>query len=438
VKRARRDQGGFTLIEIMISLVISSLLVAMILSIFTSMSAAYRTQQQVAELQQVLQAAESTVEADLRQAGFRCPQGFTYGGGGAALQPALRITDGGGGQQQPDQIAVFYADPSVQAQVTNASFPTTGTAFTSVTVDSAAGFTQGMVVLFTVGNSNTTMISGHTGLVRPPEEPAVIDTSANTAQVPIFYACTLQVASVNANTITFSTAGPWGSSQNAHCTYAAGAPGAGQPAGPTVMANTLKATQGYIPPMLYRFVARAYRIDPARKNLSVFQRSISGGLDPVNDWQDLGLGFTNFQIASRWYERFLPPGQSITTAVDNADSDTDDYRNWYSGSAQVTRSAQSAGGYNGDPNQLVAALQLSVSFVVRTTRPVVDGTVTSATPAILDLTNAANVNFNDVGNSPAVPLAGVADSSRPVELRGNNIYRYATIKIDTRNLGVGR
>ena len=35
-------------------------------------------------------------------------------------------------------------------------------------------------------------------------------------------------------------------------------------------------------------------------------------------------------------------------------------------------------------------------------------------------------------------LAGVADSSRPLELRGDNIYRYATIKIDTRNLGVNR
>lgn len=413
--RTGRDQGGFTLIEIMVSLVISSLLVAMILSIFATMSAAYRTQQQVAELQQILQAAEATVEADLRQAGWRCPQGFFYGGGGAAIQPSLLITDGGTGPQAPDQIAFFYGDPSAQAGVMSVvTVP-----FTSLLVDSPDRFAPGDVVLLVVQGANAlATVNSEGGAVRPPEEPATIDLNQKSGNLPEYYSCTLQVAGIAGNTITFSTALPWGSAGNNHCTLPAS-----------------KST-GAASVMLYRFVARAYRIDPTRKNLSVFQRSTSGGLI-ANDWQDLGLGFTNFQIASRWYEQFQPPGTAIV-GVDNADNDTDPWRNWYSGTLQTTRSTQSAGFYTDDPNAWVAALQVSVSFVVRTTRPVVDGTVTAATPAILDVTNPGNLNFNDIGDSPAVTLAGVADASRPVELRGNNIYRYATIKIDTRNLGVGR
>jgi len=263
------------------------------------------------------------------------------------------------------------------------------------------------------------MINTQGGAVRPPEEPAAIDTTANTASIPLSYACTLQISAINGTTITFTTAAPWGSASNAHC--------AGTPSPTTKFsAQTIN--------MLYKFVARAYRIDPARKNLSVFQRSPSGGL-VANDWQDMGLGFTNFQIASRWYEQWLPPGQAVTHGTDNADSDTDPWRNWYSGATQNTRSTQSAGYYSGDPNTFVAPLQVSLSFVVRTTRPITDGTVTAATPALQD---PANLDFNDVGDSPSVTLAGVADASRPTELRGNNIYRYATIKVDTRNTGVGR
>jgi prepilin-type N-terminal cleavage/methylation domain-containing protein len=418
-----RPQGGFTLIEIMISLVISSLLVAMILSIFTSMSAAYRSQQQVAELQQILQAAEASVEADIRQAGFRCAQGFTYAGGGTTIQPPLLITDGGTGAQATDQIAVFYGDPSAQARVIVA--PATAGTFTSVSIDAPDKFAIGDLVLLSTTNSNPTTSSWTFATqgagVRPPEEPAIFDTNVG-ATLVVSYACVLQIAAVNATTITFSTAAPWGSATNAHCFGATG---------PNQNYSGSNVT------MLYRFVARAYRVDPTRKNLSVFQRSPSGGL-VANDWQDLGLGFTNFQIASRWYEQYQPPGTAgAATGVDNADGDTDPWRNWYSGTLQNTRSLQSAGypGASMDPNKWVSALQVSVSFVARTTRPIVDGTVTGATPQLQDPTN---VNFNDIGDSPPVTLAGVADASRPVELRGNNIYRYATIKIDTRNLGVGR
>src|SRR5262249_8516789 len=163
-------------IEIMVSLVISSLLVAMILSIFTSMSAAYRSQQQVAELQQVLQAAEATIEADLRQTGYRCAQGFTWAGSPAAfgasgvagtqLVPALNITDGGTGPQQPDQIAIYYGDPSSQAQVMP-NIPAGN--LTQLTVDAVdPTWRIGDRVLFTV---QSTISHPSFEAVRPVEEP---------------------------------------------------------------------------------------------------------------------------------------------------------------------------------------------------------------------------------------------------------------------------
>jgi prepilin-type N-terminal cleavage/methylation domain-containing protein len=412
---ARSRQAGFTLIEIMIALVVSTLLVAMIIGIFTSMSAAYRTQQQVAELQQVLQAAEVTVEADLRAAGFRCAQGFTWAGGGNVLVPALSITDGGGGPQQPDQIAIFYGDPSSQANVTS-TLPSGGGALTSVTVDAVDPTWQnGDLVLLSVA-TNASSVSPDPSY--PPEQVALGDTTDGNAQIPVFAACVLQIQSTTGNTVNFMTSGMWGTGTNSHCTYDLVGGVTDPPHSPALQQD---ATH---PAMLYKFVAHAYRIDPNRKDLSVFQQSPSGGL-VANDWTDLGIGFTDFQIASRWYE---------FGAVDNADSDTDGYRNWYSDGTQSLRSAASAH-FSVDSTHLLSALQVSISFVVRTTRPVTDGTVTAATPQLRD---PANVGANDIGNAPPVQLAGVTDSSRPQELRGNNIYRYATLKVDTRNLGVGR
>ena len=416
--RAARGQRGFTLIEIMVALIVSSLLVAMILSIFTSMSAAYRTQQQVAELQQVLQAADVTVEDDVRQAGFRCAQGFTWAGGGYTLVPALLITDGGTAAQEPDQISVFYGDPTAQAQVLPSSaLPSSNSttdALTTLNVDAVDPTWQvGDLVLFAVQGSLGAP-TAETGGTYPEEAYNGASTATN---IPSYYACVLQIAAINGNTFVFSTSPPWGSSTNSHCNS--------PPASALQSVITYANANPALPRMLYRFVARAYRIDPNRKDLSVFQQSSSGALI-ANDWVDLGLGFTNFQVASRWYEP--------TTGVDNSDPDSDPWRNWYSSAQQNALSLQSAS-YAGTASTQRAALQVSISFVVRTTRRIVDGTVTAATP---QLENPANIDANDVGDSPSVVLAGVADASRPQELRGDNIYRYSTIKIDTRNLGNGR
>ncbi|MEO7734004.1 MAG: prepilin-type N-terminal cleavage/methylation domain-containing protein, partial [Kofleriaceae bacterium] len=94
----KRGQRGFTLIELMVALVISSLLVGMILAIFSRMSIAYRGQQQIAGVQQVLAAARATIEFDAKQAGLAMPQGFIYND--SLVHQAVSVTNSNTG---PDQ-----------------------------------------------------------------------------------------------------------------------------------------------------------------------------------------------------------------------------------------------------------------------------------------------------------------------------------------------
>jgi type IV pilus assembly protein PilW len=62
--------GGFTLVEIMVSLVISSFVVAGIYSVYTIQQRSYKAQEQVAELQQVLRSALDFMTRDIRMAGY--------------------------------------------------------------------------------------------------------------------------------------------------------------------------------------------------------------------------------------------------------------------------------------------------------------------------------------------------------------------------------
>jgi prepilin-type N-terminal cleavage/methylation domain-containing protein len=403
----RAIEGGFTLIELMISLLVSSLLVAMIITVYISMSQGYRAQQQVAEVQQILGAAQEVITGDLRQVGLALPQGFNWVGATTQPVPALSIVDGAA---NPDQLNLFYADPTAQARITALASP-----LTTVTVDSVDRFVIGDLAVISLAQIiDSSLVAYEAGATRPPEEPTPGDLSQQ-AKTPIFYACAVKITAITGNVLSLSTAAPWGNATNSECDRVVAkfnsAPGVGE-------------TRVF---MIYRFVAHAYRIDTTRPDLGVLQMSASGGL-VANDWQDLGVGFTDLQIASRWYDSQL--------GVDNADTGTDPRRNWYSGAEQATRAIASAPlTPPTNPTDSVAALKVSVSLVARTTRDVIGGTVTAATPV---LTDTANVNYNELGNHGAVQLEGVADTSRPAALRGNRIYRYTTFKVDVRNLGTGR
>lgn len=393
--RSAGGQRGFTLIELMVAMVVSALLIGMILSIFTRMSMAYRAQQNIAELQQTLAAAEEMIQRDARQAGYQIPDGFRWAGTPkTTTTQALQIIDNVDGFG-PDSVRIYYADATAQARVPaqppNSSNP--DTVFTEVTVDDADLFVPGDLAVYVTIDKD---------LLKQP----------NGADWWHHHACVVRITGIVGNVLSLDTQPPWGSAENDQCDDARIQLGTGA--------------------MLYRFTARAYRIDPGRRSLAVLQMSPTGTLVP-NDWQDLGIGFTDLQVATRWSDYWDP----VASAVDTADVDTgpgSELTEWYSGQTQATLSQpiviDSAAALYRRP----VPAEIRISLVVRTLKKV-DAIPTAATP---QLTDPARVDNNDLGNRPAVALEGVADAARPAELRGDAVYRHATIGSDLRNLAVGQ
>lgn len=376
-RRVRPGQRGFTLIELMIALLISSLMVGLVFSIYTRMSVAYRGQSAVSELQQSLQAAKLQIEQPVRSAGHLIPDGFKVQTG--ALIPPLVVQNllSNDVTFPADLIKVYYADASAMAAITAPPPPN----FSSVTVDDADNF-----------------VIGDLAVIVNPKLTAPLNPGM--AQLASYDACVVRVTNiVLPNQIEFGAADPvFNADPNAHCTDALNMAGPGKP-------------------MIYRFGSRAYRIDPsaATRSLGILQMSRTGGLieeltgGGTSDWEAMGVGFTDLQIATRYYD---------ANALDE-DGDGDAARDWYSGAVAAPAGA--------------VPLEVSVSLALRTTQEATT-VPTSATPDFL----VGNANHNRLGDSDAIPLAGVADAARPVQHRGNHIYRYFSMRIDLRNLGVGR
>jgi len=376
--RPRAGQRGFTLIELMVALVVSSLLVGMIFAIFVRMSTAYRGQQQVSEVQSKLAGARARIELDAKLAGLRMADGFYVAtlGGGLRRSP-LRVINNA---DAPDELELYYADPSVQVAV-DAAAGTTCTRLACDQLTSTAGLVPGDVVVMS------------THVIEPayPSGPRVAQ----------FEACVLQVSSVGPTQLVFSTAPPWGTADdNLFC-----------PREPNVGGDPSRGKT-----VFYKLAARHWRIDPARPADGVLQLSTLGTLAGQDDWQDQAYGFTDLQVATQLFE----PGNTDETR----DPDTDLERDWYSGEEQEFATAPVAA-----PTPFSAPLQLTISLVARTSRDV-EGIASASTPS---LTEPGNEQFNTIGDRAAIPLPSVLPA-----LAGNRIYRYTTFQIDLRNLGVGR
>jgi prepilin-type N-terminal cleavage/methylation domain-containing protein len=371
VNRPRGREGGFTMIELMVSLVLVSLLVAMVFTLFIQMSVAFRTQSQISDLQQGLVAAETVLARDARSAGLFVPDGFRIASDTDFHRPIEVINAADG----PDELHVYAADPTKQARVEGMTLDSN-----EITVDDPDEFAVGDLVVLT--------------------DPQIPDPDILPTPPQSYDACVVQIADIAGTTIGLETSAPWGIDKQTHCSLVA-------------IANVEAGADT----MMYLFSARGYRIDPARKDLSVIQRSMTAGIE--DDWEDLGLGFTDLQVASRWNE----PGD-VTDADDDGDPETD----WYSGDDQDLLSA---------PSALVptsAPVELTLSVVVRTHRSQ-QGVVSDRTPLLTDPTD---VDHNSIGDRDAIVLAGVADVDRAEEHRGEHIYRWTTFRLDLRNLGVGR
>lgn len=385
-------QGGFTLVEVMVSLVVSSILVGMILAIWSRLSLAYRGQQSVSELQQILSAGHELVEADLKQAGFQVPDGFFMANTNQLIQP-VEIVDNASGFG-PDELRIYSADASALGRVVdfNGAGDSPTAPFTVVEVDSTTDFVAGDVAVIVKARPGAT-----------PDQAA-------------FYACVVGVSGINGPLLQLATAPPWGSFTNDQCDE---------------VRSTTTGSDNTA--MVYRFRARAYRIDANRLDLGVLQMSPTAGF--LNDWEDLGIGFTDLQVASLWDDT----DDTTVSTGDTPDVDNDPLREWWSDGNQTTLTNPlpatlgapfAMGSYDMTRSRLVL---VRVSIVVRT-HSRLDVVPTARTPALIDNARPGN---NDLGNRDFVQLEGVADGARPQELRGDHIYRYATVGSDLRNMGVG-
>jgi prepilin-type N-terminal cleavage/methylation domain-containing protein len=387
---SRRGQRGFTLIELMVALVVSSLLVAMILAIFSRMSLAYRGQQQIAGVQQVLAAARTTIELDAKQAGLAMPQGFTIAqtGSSTTYSPVQIINSSTG----PDQIAFYYADTTTQAVVTNRlGWP----ALQRLKVDQTSGFADGDLVVMST-------------LALPSDDPKI--------ELPTYKACILRIATggVATNTLTFETTPPWGNPDVFQYCGSLPVPWSTDPGATT------------LPTMIYKFVAHAYRIDPdpARTAIGPLQGSLITGNLPgtaAGAWTDLAYGFTDIQTALQ-----VNDGRGI----DTPDPGTEPNLEWYSGDNQTELTDPL------HPNPPTSTLlQMSISLVARTDRSV-EGVATTETPNLV-VNGVPNVDGtpanNPIGDHPSVTLPWATDPTIP-----GRVYRATTFRVDFRNLGVGQ
>lgn len=396
---ARRRSAGFTLIELMIALLISSLLVGMILAIFSRMSLAYRGQQQIAGVQQVLAAAGAAIDLDAKQAGFAMAQGFTSQpteAAGKGLQSPVQVTDGGGG---PDELRLFYADPTAQSVVVQDPVLSGWPAGLDIDPDPGPFPPAAPPTRFVPGDL-IALVNADTATVPSPIDSTEANITQYTTCVAQISAAPGSVGSGSPVHLVLETAGPWGW----------GTAGDGPCAKPPTAHST----------MVYRFVAHAYHIDTstsARAGLGPLQQSQTGGLlGDAEVWNDIAYGFTDLQTALRVYQK--------AAAVD-LDGDGDPQRDWYSGANQSTLNPA-------PPND--SLIQISISLVARTDRDI-EGISTLTTPELVDLARPDN---NPLGNRAAIALPTKPPWLTDPALQGSRIYRYVTFQVDFRNLGVGR
>src|SRR5262249_25087747 len=163
-------------------------------------------------------------------------------------------------------------------------------------------------------------------------------------------------------------------------------------------------------------VAHGYRIDTTRPALGPLQWSITGGLTGTAEdaWTDLAYGFTDIQTALQAFDQSYD-------GTDSTDPDNDPSRDWYSGDEQSTLTGTPLGNAPSRGVSDDALLQMSISLVARTDRPV-EGITTDRTP---QLTVPGNTDHNLIGDHDSVDLTTTNDPA----LLGARIYRFTTFQV---------
>ncbi len=93
-------EDGFTLIEVLVSIVVTMILMASVFGLMTGGQETFRREHEVADMQMSTRAGVQLVSRDLTMAGFRTP-------------PSAAILWNDGGGIVPDELTIVYADPDV-------------------------------------------------------------------------------------------------------------------------------------------------------------------------------------------------------------------------------------------------------------------------------------------------------------------------------------
>jgi prepilin-type N-terminal cleavage/methylation domain-containing protein len=381
-------QGGLTLVELMISLVISGIVVTLLLGTHTRLSGAYRGQANLGDVAKVLRVARGRIAADLRQAGYMMSDGFrtaAFGTPAAIVSPIVVTNDA----TAADQITIYAGDPTVIRRVATIDADGQG-----AEVSSAAGLARGDLVLLTnprlEGGSSTTSSVGRYDacLVRltsvaPTATPPRIEFDSIAAAVPFNAGTNTQCDDVKTATATEGTAG----SQT----------------------------------MVLKLSQRTYRIDPTRLALGVLQ--VSTDVLTGATWSDMAIGIVNLQVATRYFE---------AADVVDLDGDGDAERDWYSGEGQEPVDPL------GERPAGAVMLEVGLSVEARTFNEI-DEVAATRTADLTDTSSPPDsLDHNDRGDWRSIDLAATPDAMRPEGYRGKHMFRASTITIDLRNMGVGR
>ncbi len=404
ISSRHRSQAGTTLVELMIAMIISSIVVFFLFTIQSRMSQAYNGQGTVSEITQNLQAARQMLVRDIRMAGYGLGDGSataipafdptaTVDGDGFISLPGFAVNNDANGDGN-DSFRLLFANVDEDIFITGHSPQSLPGPAVGGNIwfdyDTPDGSDPG----FAVGD--TVVISG------------------------ISDSCIISITSIvlAAKRVNFANSGAFNNVRNLHCNNA-------------LLGNSIKVS---------RLQNRSYRIDPIRKAEGYLQMSPSGEM-VANDWVDMGVGFTNLQIASRYYEK-------DDTTIDS-DGDGDQKRDWYSSGNQAT--VDPTVGPSKRPDNAVL-LQVSLSLEGRGAFGSKGSVPSITTPAFMD-PDPAFLEHNSIGDwgqtcatAPAgqnpcgIHLAIVPDTSRTgvfERYKGEHIYRYIKATIDLRNMGIG-
>ncbi|MFQ6091424.1 MAG: prepilin-type N-terminal cleavage/methylation domain-containing protein [bacterium] len=144
MRQRLRDENGFTLVEALVVLVVTSLLVTFVLRFHVLQNKEYDLQGQISFLQKNVRSAMEAMEEEIRMAGSGFPAG--------ALASSVDIIDSG---TDSDEIVVMRAVPGVRAVLTE----TMPNPSAELKCDDVSGFEEGWAVIADEVGSETFLIT---------------------------------------------------------------------------------------------------------------------------------------------------------------------------------------------------------------------------------------------------------------------------------------